>query len=734
MSDFGDWGWMGHKDRSLEFPVGDNVGVAPRGRARIRFNRTLGRYEQSIDGAAYTIFGGTGICGVPTGRTAWVDSVNGDDATGVAGDLTTPFLTIAAAIAAISALVPAPAAATPATVLVEPGVYQEAALTIPSYVTLVSTGRGCVTKITPTVATATVVTGSPLSGINGFVISGASGVGGIGIRHQAAGGAFNVKNCRIADCETGLSVSGAGSITIIESVTIKRSTGETMDTAILVESGGALVGNILSAIGTVGTLLTHAIKATGANSLCALHNVHLGLTTNGVTVANTATVTIHSGVAARCVNSLRIEATSGELRAFNVEVTASTTNDVLIETAAATFIFGNCQFDISKLSITAGATINGTYLNTFESDEGFDIEGELHVGNYLRPAESVFGGGDSHVIGMVALRNTNQEAGAWSDITTELKSPSGSTAALFPGVTANNTFYIGGDVEFPGLKVSLDTIMTLGAGTVVAEFWDGAAWTEFTWMTTDSDSPYASYADALFNETTSLQMRFGTMTSWATKSLDGNTKYWVRFRVTVGITTSPIGEQMKLHTNRTEINSDGFVEFFGAARQQRQLPFHRNLLDDQVGSAPGNSTIDVSANIEIGAKDNRFANNAVDARAAMVEVPSGLDTSLPVTVTLYWATPGNAGNIEWFIVRAPVKVGDVLGGALSEAIQAQLQAVPGVANTLAATSLSMPVNSLLAGEFLTLKIERDATGGNLDDTLANLAYLVNVRLLGWFWN
>lgn len=56
----GDWGWQGFGNRAQEFPDGEQVAVSPDGRARIRYNRALNRFEQSLDGAAYVAFGGGG--------------------------------------------------------------------------------------------------------------------------------------------------------------------------------------------------------------------------------------------------------------------------------------------------------------------------------------------------------------------------------------------------------------------------------------------------------------------------------------------------------------------------------------------------------------------------------------------------------------------------------------------------------------------------------------------------
>ena len=36
----------------------------------------------------------------------------------------------------------------------------------------------------------------------------------------------------------------------------------------------------------------------------------------------------------------------------------------------------------------------------------------------------------------------------------------------------------------------------------------------------------------------------------------------MRYRIVEALTTSPVFEQFKIHSNRTEINADGFMEYF----------------------------------------------------------------------------------------------------------------------------------------------------------------------------
>jgi hypothetical protein len=80
------WGFKGNANRALELPAGQSTDVSPGGRARIRFNETLGRLEESIDGAAYVPVGSGAIGGGWTdeGTTVRLTTVTDGVAVGAA--------------------------------------------------------------------------------------------------------------------------------------------------------------------------------------------------------------------------------------------------------------------------------------------------------------------------------------------------------------------------------------------------------------------------------------------------------------------------------------------------------------------------------------------------------------------------------------------------------------------------------------------------------------------------
>jgi hypothetical protein len=431
------------------------------------------------------------------------------------------------------------------------------------------------------------------------------------------------------------------------------------------------------------------------------------------------------------VNGLQTN-NGSELHAFSCDMPGDGTRDLWVRNAADTFHGNGNAIRSDKAFVVAGSNVLSVATSDLVGDAGNFILGELSVGYPNHPAESVFGEGDSHVRGMVVFRNTNLEVGAWSDITAQMASGSGSTADAFPGVTAGNTLYIGADELFPNNKIDTTAAIVLGAGSLVWEYWNGVAWTALGVVACQSAVPYAQYATDIFGRIDAEQIRYQPTIGWATKLLNGQTKYWIRCRIAVGITTSPTLEQIKIGTNRTEINGDGVVEHFGTGELVKDLVWHQRLVNDLGGSASGNNPVLMSTNITVNMTDNQFADNQVDGVAGIIEIPEGLDTSRPLALIFAWIPKGTGGDVEFETRSAPVSLGDTLDGTLADALQTQIITAPAT-DVLVENQFTYDISSLIPGDFLAFSLFRDATGGNLDDTLAANVNIVVMSVEGTFW-
>ncbi len=643
------------------------------------------------------------------------------------GDVTS----IAAGLIAVAALVPPPSVANPAMVWVFPGVYSEVPMALVPFTALTAVNGESVTIIEALTATSPLITGAANSEICGFTLRGANGVGGVGLRHTTT--RLVARNMVVENCTTAFEASGAAADLLLVSTIVTRALGETLDTAYIANAGGSLAATVARASGVAGALISVGFCARDAGSQTNLQATTATLCVDGVRTDGTAELSAVSGIIDQCTNGLRIGPTSGVLRIDNMRVTNSTTWDLLIEAAAATFSGNANTLRNDRLNFAAGSSILSQHASEFTDSTSISIFGELNVGSETNPTESAFGGGEPHVRNMAVFRNTNLEIGVFSDITTEMASPTGSTADAFPGTGAGNTLFIGGDVAFPNNKLFITAAIALGgAGALIWEFSNGAGWTAMNVMTSDALPPFDQFAQDVFGRINTEQLRFGPMVGWATQAVDGTTKFWVRVRVAVAITTVPTLEQINLGPDRSEINQDGTMGFFGAAEVERNVTMHQRLMDALGGATPVNGALALSTNITITPVRNRFNNNVQDGLGALFEMPLGIDTSQPFTVEVDWIPKTTPGNVELEVNFAEVKIGDTLDGTLADTNVAIVVAAPAI-DVLVHTELEFSVPELVPGDLIAFSLFRDARGSNPDDTLAGSIDLVTVSLVGMFW-
>jgi hypothetical protein len=106
---------------------------------------------------------------------------------------------------------------------------------------------------------------------------------------------------------------------------------------------------------------------------------------------------------------------------------------------------------------------------------------------------------------------------------------------------------------------------------------------------------------------------------------------------------------MKIHSNRSEINGDGFLEYFGRARPFGTLPWDVGLIKPGA-SSPLDQNVFLSDNLDVGRTENKFANTATDRIGFNAYLPDDLDTSCPIQLIWTMITDDNSGGtIDWIV-------------------------------------------------------------------------------------
>ena len=546
--------------------------------------------------------------------------------------------------------------------------------------------------------------------------------------------------CKNALC--GVHVDGVGTTLEIEESRFKSD----VTTGMLSTDGASISCNSI-----LSQAITTHFYANGGSIW--MHNSGMSGGVNGLYANNAGIIDINGLTSIGVTNAIRANNASS-VAGLGVE-TRDTGSWCVLQEDASIVDLSSCRFVATKISMFDASKVTLSFDSDLAGDEGMILYEELQVGSPERGREAVFGEGDSYTRGMMVYTET--ALGVFVDVSTAAASVSGSTFT-FPGVAAENAIYVSSDLQdatdykqFLGIKMASTTALVPGAGEVVAEYWDGTvgggSWVEFRTFSAGSNSPYTPYANALFvRANSSEQIRFDdlcdtTRFDWAKNDppTTGTSRFWIRFRVKTGVTTVPVFEQFKVHSNRTEINADGVVEHMGAARFKRIIESVnvRNTIP-VVGKSPGNVPVDFGPIINLNATANQFANNASDGFGQLITIPYGLDTSIPLEYIVRWAPTTNvaSGIVALDFTYGIGKVGVVLNGGNPETTDTQpITTTLNTANQIYETSFLLSIPTAVPENGLFMVLQRQAAGGTgpTGDTYGGNIYIVNLELFGTFW-
>jgi len=529
--------------------------------------------------------------------------------------------------------------------------------------------------------------GENFSYLVGIVFSGNTGASAYILEHSLAGNAI-MDQCVLRDCSNGILNSGASSIIEVTSLAINNPATSTTVNAINIQDGKATIDDVTV---RVGAQITNLIVIDGSATQASLHNILSisPIVTTAIKVTDGATVVGTSINLGYCYDGLVMSGDNTEVRldsvkimycqneGFRVENVGTNPSLALFATTvslctglnfnilnATASISGNGFTELNNSYSVYGARFYAYLLDITDGDEGLNVLGELHVGTPETPTESVFGGGDSYTRGILVY--TEDSVGTFVDVTTEAVTASGSTFT-FPGVTTGNSVYVASTlisntevVPHYGIKTSLVSAAVMDGGDIITEYYNGVDWVEVNAMESESTGKYEPHANNLFQHAGSHQIRYDSEMandSWTTSDLPnyGTPLYWTRFRISSTITTSPVIEQIKVHTSRFEINGDGWVEYFGKARPIAKLPWEVQVFEKATGTDVKDQDLYLSKTIDNGGKKNRFVSNQGDPNKAQrigfkTTLPFDMDTSSPVD--FQWSIVSDdtdGGTIDWII-------------------------------------------------------------------------------------
>lgn len=725
--------------------------------------RRLGKQAENFNDANFNVFNDSDITkrvkldlsGVTTStdRTLIVPDSSGTLSLKEAQTVTVAisggdFTTIAGALASITDA----SAIKPYEIKIGAGVFSTAPFTMKSYVNV--QGLEGSTIISASTTTSALITMASNTEIKDISITGADGVGGIAVTNTVGNTGIICKNITVMDCETGFLFTGASTQVTLNNCICLRVPTQTMTTAYNFNTN-ALVNCLgIQAIGNVAAKITTGFDI---DTSCEsnIQSITVIDATTGLSIDGSANLEIESGFIQDCTTGILLD--DAILSMLGIDCKDNTTDINVTNTGAEMRIAGS-NIDSTKMTFIAGFTNKiGAFVDPSSdapSDKGLTVFGELNVGTPEKGHEAAFGEGDSTARGMLVY--TENTSNTFVDVSSEAQSETGSTFT-FTGIAADNRIYVGSSLDngtaklfHYGIKAITTTATVLGAGEIRAEYYNGSAWVEFNTMSTKSSPDYTRHAKSIFERVATEQIRYcpDMLTDWTANDpmTLGTSYFWIRLVIQTAITTAPIFEQFKLHTNRFEANEDGFNEYFGNSRPTGQLNW--KMTDNQAfGLSPTNQDIflynNVAGELDIGmgGLENGFVNSATDVIGNVFRIPPDMDTSTPITVKLLF-TADATGDVFWFAnigLRALNETVAFTAGAAEstssniKGYDAQSAATAvGTAYEIKEASFDLDVSLADDGDLIFISLARDGT--NVLDTNGGLVALIQLDAVYAKWS
>lgn len=561
---------------------------------------------------------------------------------------------------------------------VYPGNYViTSSISVPDNTTLTGIGRSLDLRIVASggVTSTFIVDLGKNSIVRDLVVIGNGDSGGIGIRVRNTTSSYvaQICGCKIWDCETGLlcdstitTTSNSSNVTLchveVQNVTSPAKTVTGMDAG----NGGSITGIDTSCDGFSGSLITTGYLSEGINSLIRLSDAESRYCTSGFvcqngTTGNEAKLSLNGSRALNCGSGLTIGAFA-QADVFSTVILQTTgTYDVILSASSSKLIgSGNCWRG-NATSLASSATIVNTHVSDVIGDRALRCESELAVGNYDDPRESHFGCGDAHVNDMLVY--TTSDDISFTDYTSEARSATDSTFPPWPGTGVDNKMYVGSsDEQYSGVKIEVDTALVLGSGAFLTEFWNGSTWTEVKTLITQADEPFKPKLQ--YSDGEKYFVRTGPMANWSVTTVNGQSGYWMRFRITSAITSVGTIQQLKLQTNHFHIDPCGFVQYFGTARVRIMLPDIAGRIE--VGKAatdPGSADLYVSDDLFAGLIENAFSGTADEQIGLFYDLPPNTDTSFPLRLVWRFRADTSGGSTSWTVNYGFTSTSTAVGGS-----------------------------------------------------------------------
>ncbi len=395
-------------------------------------------------------------------------------------------------------------------------------------------------------------------------------------------------------------------------------------------------------------------------------------------------------------------------------------------------------------------SINSQMVITQGDDYGIEFQNQVSVlGEFIA-------GEDSYPVPVAFLCNevntTGRTITGCTDVTEILQSDAGSVSPLFGGTTAGSYIIVGSPTQFWGTRLKYNTLGDVNPDSVAILYDRSAAegWQPTAMMVTNSNYPHEQVAHQISTFPVE-QVFYGfnpleadAVWQTTTQNINGtdySNLYWGKKLLIGTIVTDPIVQQVKLHSNRIEIENTGIFKYGKARIPYTVMTGVENSIHN-VLSNPANEAVNYTAVSRAAYTDNEFANGADDSFIYVVVLEEGMDTSIPLMVGIAFYVKGSStGDIEFYVQSTQVSpISNTDGGTFIYDGNAPFEQTDIIVPVTVPSNLErqtftvlVPIYKLFGNSGVVLNIGRDASGGNLDDTVTDNVVVTNVVITPHKW-
>lgn len=599
----------------------------------------------------------------------YVNATDGNDGTGTIDDPGKPFLTIAAAIAAI----PGPGHE----IRVSPGVYAENnPLVIPSGCILTSTHGpmgwlGDTVEIQPLVNTSNLIELSSSSSIEGVTLLGPSSVGASCIMY--AGG--NATTASTTNVGLKGQVGGQGNGISVES------TGSGKIISFEIRFKGGEFKNLMQVLGGIlATESVHVPNVAGTNSIESVFyqdtstNANLSrLQGQACNSGNSNTTNIYrnnggTGVffslnAFNATNGILLENDSYNVNIYSglIDTTTALTTDPSI-TGATGKLYVNASIN-TNFSIGNPVWYTSDHFLIYANDKN-DVDayqtalqlqgGDLIIGNAVQSHGAYIGNGtpvskqgQEYVFATSGNTSTTEGTGL-VDISASALDKEEATTFTFNAIAANEAIYFcttrrdsaNNLLKHYGYRTGHLTGDSRD-GEYVFEIWTGSAWTAINIQSVNVDQGYNYATDVMWRGgDTHEYILFGidANTTWSLKTINSINAYWSRIRISTAPTTLPTLYHIQgLPEGGFQITESGKQVFYGTAQFRRSLQAATSGLSFTGGVLTGTQQVGTGVDQYTHSLSNGQFDGAGDRLYWNIRVPEGTCSAFPYYIDIIYS-------------------------------------------------------------------------------------------------